>query len=185
MPSSTAPNSGAGTHLFTLPIPSLTTDTPASGGGGGTIVATTPYPKIYLLTFTSPPDNRLTTPFCTTLLLALDILQSRHPPGVLITTSGIPKFYSNGLDLAHWASTPGFPGESLYVLWKRLLTFPMPTVALVNGHAFAGGCMLAMFHDWRVMNPHKGFLCLNEVALGVELRPAMSKWELSLSLSHP
>lgn len=44
----------------------------------------------------------------------------------------------------------------------------------MNGHAFAGGLMLAMFHDYRVMNPHKGFVCLNEVDLGVPLRPPMS-----------
>ena len=33
--------------------------------------------------------------------------------------------------------------------------------------------MLAMMHDYRVMNPHKGYLCLNELDLGVPLRPPM------------
>jgi len=33
--------------------------------------------------------------------------------------------------------------------------------------------MVAMMHDYRIMNPHKGFLCLNELALGVGLRPPM------------
>jgi enoyl-CoA hydratase/carnithine racemase len=50
----------------------------------------------------------------------------------------------------------------------------MPTVALVNGHAFAGGFMLAIYHDYRIFNPSRGFLCLNELDLGVPLRPAMS-----------
>lgn len=49
----------------------------------------------------------------------------------------------------------------------------MPTIAWVNGHAFAGGFMVAMFHDYRIMNPHKGYLCLNELDLGVPLRPPM------------
>lgn len=49
----------------------------------------------------------------------------------------------------------------------------MPTIALLNGHTFAGGFMLAMMHDYRIMNPHKGFLCLNELVLGVGLRPPM------------
>jgi hypothetical protein len=40
----------------------------------------------------------------------------------------------------------------------------MPTIALINGHGFAGALMTAMMHD----------LCLNEVELGVPLRPAMS-----------
>ncbi len=50
----------------------------------------------------------------------------------------------------------------------------MPTVALVNGHAFAGGLMLAMYHDYRIFNPSRGFLCLNELDFGVSLKPAMS-----------
>jgi enoyl-CoA hydratase/carnithine racemase len=50
----------------------------------------------------------------------------------------------------------------------------MPTIALINGHAFAGGFMLAMYHDYRVFNPSRGFLCLNELDLGVPLQPAMS-----------
>jgi Delta3-Delta2-enoyl-CoA isomerase len=50
----------------------------------------------------------------------------------------------------------------------------MPTIALVNGHAFAGGLMLAMYHDYRIFNPSRGFLCLNELDFGVPLKPAMS-----------
>src|ERR1700744_638413 len=50
----------------------------------------------------------------------------------------------------------------------------MPTVALMNGHAFAGGLMTAMMHDYRIMNPHKGFLCLNELDFGAQLRAPMA-----------
>jgi enoyl-CoA hydratase/carnithine racemase len=50
----------------------------------------------------------------------------------------------------------------------------MPTVSLLNGHAFAGGIMLSMYHDYRIFNPSRGFLCLNELDLGVPLKPAMS-----------
>ena len=50
----------------------------------------------------------------------------------------------------------------------------MPTIALLNGHAFAGGIMLAMHHDYRVMNPARGFACVNELEFGVALKPAMS-----------
>ena len=50
----------------------------------------------------------------------------------------------------------------------------MPTIALVNGHAFAGGLMLAMYHDYRIFNPNRGFLCLNELDFGVPLKPSMS-----------
>lgn len=34
--------------------------------------------------------------------------------------------------------------------------------------------MLAMMHDYRIMNPHKGYLCLNELELGAPLRPPMT-----------
>ncbi|KAK5174212.1 uncharacterized protein LTR77_001292 [Saxophila tyrrhenica] len=164
MPSSSS--SGSSPVLFDLPIAST----------GGSVVVTQPAKKVYLLTFTSGEDNRLTTAFCQALIKALDILQfspQTYPPGVVVTTSGIAKFYSNGLDLEHAGGTPGFWKESLYALWLRLITYPMPTVALVNGHAFAGGFMVAMMHDYRCMNPHKGYLCLNELELGVPLRPPM------------
>lgn len=50
----------------------------------------------------------------------------------------------------------------------------MPTVALLNGHAFAGGLMLAMHHDYRVFNPARGFLCLNELDFGYPLKSPMT-----------
>lgn len=49
----------------------------------------------------------------------------------------------------------------------------MPTVCLLNGHAFAGGFMLAMYHDYRIQNPAKGFLCINELEFGVPLQTPM------------
>ncbi|KAH8601117.1 putative carnitinyl-CoA dehydratase, partial [Bisporella sp. PMI_857] len=140
----------------------------------GSFTCTTPAPGVYLLTFTALPDNRLVTAFCHTFLLALDIIEFSHPPGVVITTSGIPKFYSNGLDLEHALKTKGFFSNSLYALWKRLATYSLPTIALLNGHAFAGGLMTAMYHDYRIFNPSRGFLCLNELDFGVGLRAPMS-----------
>ncbi|TKA37723.1 hypothetical protein B0A54_11807 [Friedmanniomyces endolithicus] len=157
-----------GEVLFELPI-----------GTKGQLICTRPKDKVYLITFSSPPDNRLTsvclarTPQAS-ILLALDIIETRYDAGVVITTSGIEKFYSNGLDLEHASFTPGFFPDTLYALWRRLLTYPMPTIALLNGHAFAGALMLAMMHDYRMMNPHKGYVCLNEVELGAPLRPPMT-----------
>lgn len=34
--------------------------------------------------------------------------------------------------------------------------------------------MTAMMHDYRIMNPHKGFLCLNELDFGANLQPSMA-----------
>ncbi|PQE33151.1 enoyl- hydratase isomerase protein [Rutstroemia sp. NJR-2017a WRK4] len=161
------------TQLFTLPIPI----TSAMQSHPGTLTLSIPnpeHPTLYLLTFHSPPDNRLTTSFCQALLFALDILEFSYPPGVLVTTSSIGKFYSNGLDLEHASSTPGYWEKSLFAVWKRFLTYPMPTISLLNGHAFAGGLMTAMYHDYRIFNPSRGFLCLNELEFGAPLKPPMS-----------
>ncbi|KAL8679061.1 MAG: hypothetical protein Q9186_004648 [Xanthomendoza sp. 1 TL-2023] len=140
----------------------------------GSITCTQPSQRVYLLTFDSPPDNRLTPDFCAAFVLALDILDHRSEKGVVVTTSAIPKFYSNGLDFESAFKSNSFFPESLYPLWKRLLTYPMPTIALLNGHAFAAGLMTAMMHDYRFMNPHRGFLCLNELEFGASLKAPMS-----------
>lgn len=137
-------------------------------------MCTEPAPRVYLLSFSNPPDNRLTPTFNQTFLLALDIIEHKLPKGVVVTTSSILKFYSNGLDFENAIRDPTFFPGSLFPLWRRLITYPMPTVALLNGHAFAGGLMTAMFHDYRIMNPHKGFLCLNELDFGAALQPTMA-----------
>ncbi|KAI1190318.1 enoyl-CoA hydratase/isomerase [Nemania serpens] len=159
----------ASTELFSVPIPARPSHP------GGSVVCTTPAPKVYLLTFTSPNDNRLTPEFCAALLTALDIVEFEHEPGVVVTTSGIRKFYSNGLDLELAMTLPGFWENSLYPLYKRFLTYPMPTVALINGHAFAGGLILAMHHDYRVFTDGgRGFACVNELDFGAPLPPPLS-----------
>lgn len=104
--------------LFTVPITSA----------GGSIVCTNPsatkdHENIYVLTFTSPKDNRLTPVFIEALLLALDIVEHRYPKGVVVTTSGIAKFYSNGLDLDIATKTEGFLDGWLWRLFRRFLTY--------------------------------------------------------------
>lgn len=159
--------------LFVLPVPVSAATSPAQAQQGN-FVCTQAGQNVYLLSFSSPPDNRLTPAFNQTFLLALDIIEHRLPRGVVITTSSITKFYSNGLDYESAIRDPTFFPSSLYPLWRRLISYPMPTVALMNGHAFAGGLMTAMMHDYRIMNPHKGFVCLNELDFGAALQPAMA-----------
>ncbi|KAI4215387.1 MAG: hypothetical protein LQ351_002287 [Letrouitia transgressa] len=173
MPSHSTPPDTPPVTLFTLPGPPTEHQTTCL------ITCTQPSPSVYLLTFSFPPDNRLTPPFCHALLLALDIIDQRFEKGVLVTTSAIGKFYSNGLDFETVTKMEkerdmGFWNDCLYPLWRRLLTYPMPTIALINGHAFAGGLMTAFMHDYRIMNPHRGFLCLNEVEFGASLKAPMS-----------
>ena len=97
---------------FTLPIPP-----------SGSITCTQPLPKVYLLTFTQPPDNRMIPLFIRTLGFAFDIIEHKLPKGVVITTSGIGKFYSNGLDYESAIKTEGFFDKILYPFWRKILTF--------------------------------------------------------------
>ncbi|RIA89025.1 ClpP/crotonase-like domain-containing protein [Glomus cerebriforme] len=123
-------------------------------------------------------ENRFTTQFVEALFGALDEIervreQEDGEPAALITT-GEGKFFSNGLDLEHAISTPGFFDDYYLKLLTRILTFPIPTVAAINGHAFAGGFMLALAHDYRVMRNDRGYLCMNEVDLPSPLHPGMA-----------
>jgi enoyl-CoA hydratase/carnithine racemase len=44
----------------------------------------------------------------------------------------------------------------------------------MNGHAFAGGLMMALAHDHRVMRADRGYCCLPEIDIGLPLHPGMT-----------
>ena len=46
---------------------------------------------------------------------------------------------------------------------------PFPTIAAIGGHCFAGGALLSMACDWRVMGKSIGFFCFNEADLGIAI----------------
>jgi enoyl-CoA hydratase/carnithine racemase len=48
-----------------------------------------------------------------------------------------------------------------------IMDFPYPTVALITGHTFGGGCPFALSHDYRIMNSQRGFFCMPPVDLGL------------------
>lgn len=50
-------------------------------------------------------------------------------------------------------------------LLLKILTFPLPTMAAINGHSFAGGMLFAIAHDFRIMREDYGFMCLSELNL--------------------
>lgn len=52
-------------------------------------------------------------------------------------------------------------------VFLQLFTLPRPLVAAINGHAIAGGCILACACDCRVMGQGKGRIGLPELAVGV------------------
>lgn len=123
-------------------------------------------------------ENRINLDFLEALNAALDTVEASAGAAALVTT-GEGKFYSNGLDLA-WMGGEGRERAGdvlagLNALFARILTFPMATAAALNGHAFAGGGMIALAHDYRVMRSDRGFFCLPEIdlALGTPLAEGM------------
>jgi len=123
-------------------------------------------------------ENRFNRPFLEALHAALDEVERSSGPAALVTTGGSEKFYSNGLDLA-WLSGDGQSEGGAFIsavlrLFGRVLVYPLPTVAAINGHAFAAGAMLALAHDYRVMRADRGFFCLPEVDIKLPLAPGMT-----------
>lgn len=94
-----------------------------------------------------------------------------------LVTVGSGKFYSNGLDLdwllANSEHLDWYVGR-IHELFSRVLTFSLPTVAAVNGHAFGGGAMLATAHDYRVMRDDRGYFCFPEVDINIPFTPGMA-----------
>jgi enoyl-CoA hydratase/carnithine racemase len=96
--------------------------------------------------------------------------------GQPILISGAGDAFSAGLDLREVASLDPAGMESflrlLETLMSTLFAYPAPTVALVNGHAIAGGCILALACDYRIApRATAARIGLNEVALGLRFPP--------------
>ncbi|HEX3778627.1 MAG TPA: enoyl-CoA hydratase-related protein [Pseudonocardiaceae bacterium] len=106
----------------------------------------------------------------------LDTVTAGSAPVALATVGG-GKFYSNGLDLAWLTSHAEEAGKyvtAVQELLARVLSLPVPTVAVVNGHAFGAGAMLAMAHDFRVMRTDRGYFCFPEADINIPFTPGMA-----------
>lgn len=51
-------------------------------------------------------------------------------------------------------------------LYRTIFTYPKPMLAALNGHTIAGGCMLALACDQRLMIGGKARIALNEITFG-------------------
>jgi len=130
---------------------------------------------IHILTMDGAQGNAFDIEFVTALNESLDAVEAAAdgPAALVITGSG--KAFSTGLNVA---ALMGYQPEQMATfgteikrLYGRLLNFPVPTIAAINGHAFAAGAFLALACDYRIMREDKGWFCISEVDVGVPINP--------------
>jgi enoyl-CoA hydratase/carnithine racemase len=97
-----------------------------------------------------------------------------HNPEVTsIIITGAGKFFSFGFDVPEFLSFDKARFTQYLTNFTELYTYiflyPKPVVAALNGHAVAGGCMLALACDYRVMAMGKGKISLNELSFGASV----------------
>lgn len=126
-------------------------------------------------------ENRFNPTFINAYLNVLDEVEKETAVNALVVHSSHEKIFSNGLDL-EWLG-PIFQNREFGVisdffcllnrLYKRMLLYPMITIAAINGHAFAAGAILTCAFDFRFMRSDRGYFCLPEIDLGIPFLPGM------------
>ena len=125
---------------------------------------------MYELVIAGPGKNALGSGVMDSLLAGLEAADGQP---VLLRGEG--DAFSAGLNLKELAILD-LAGMEVFLgklgrIAAALFDYPAPTVAYVNGHAIAGGCILALCCDWRVgVTEPRMRMGLNEVALGLRSR---------------
>jgi enoyl-CoA hydratase len=101
--------------------------------------------------------------------LGAALAQAAEARAVVLTGAGA--MFSAGVDLKRLAASgPDYPGALIPALvdcFARLFYHPRPVVAAVNGHAIAGGCVLACAADRRIAARGGARLGVTELQVGV------------------
>ncbi len=120
-------------------------------------------------------ENRFNGDSVGSIERCLDEVEAAAPCALVTVASG--KIWSSGLDLP-WIMAQGDQAPAfvmrVHELLARVLEMPLPTVAAIQGHAYAAGVMLALAHDERVMRADRGWFCLPEVDINIPFTPGMS-----------
>ncbi|XP_055541844.1 enoyl-CoA delta isomerase 1, mitochondrial-like [Wyeomyia smithii] len=145
------------------------------------------------VTLNRPPVNSLNLELLKAISESLDDLQNNKSRGMILTSSAKTVF-SAGLDIMEmYKPKPDRLKEfwsTLQDVWFKLYGSPFPTVAVINGHAPAGGCLLSLCCEYRVMCPNYT-IGLNETQLGIvaptwfqaALRNTISRRDAELALT--
>ncbi|KAJ6649931.1 Enoyl-CoA delta isomerase 1, mitochondrial [Pseudolycoriella hygida] len=124
---------------------------------------------IAVVTLNRPPVNSLNLELLTDLSKTLDELESNRSKGMILTSSSKTVF-SAGLDILEMYNPEPERSKAFWTalqdVWLKLYGSPYPTAAAINGHSPAGGCLLAICCEYRVM-VNDFTIGLNETRLGI------------------
>lgn len=116
-----------------------------------------------------PPVNALDPGLVRSLRRALEQAEIDDVDGLML--SGAPGLFSAGLDLP---ALMALDRDGMRAFWQdffglcaALARSPIPLVAAIGGHSPAGGAVLALFCDYRVMAQGPFRIGLNEVQVGL------------------
>jgi len=126
--------------------------------------------------------NLMNEAFFDDLNYAFDILESKYPDYPVVLTS-LGNVFSAGLDINHCYSLFRNGDMEEIRIWYdhfrdsilRVFKFRQPLVAAVNGHAIAGGLVLALCCDIRIGVSHNAKFGLNEVRVGFPLPATLAE----------
>ena len=135
------------------------------------LVTTLDHGAVRELRLSRPPVNALDPALSRAIADAVARAPSEGVQGLIL--SGGPKVFSAGLDVPYLASL-GADRAALHAAWeaffsaaRALALSPVPVVAALAGHAPAGGCVLALCCDYRIMASGPYAIGLNETQVGL------------------
>lgn len=125
------------------------------------------------ITFSKGKVNALNEQVVQELKECFENLADQSEVKAIILTGQGTKFFSFGFDIPEFLN---YSKEAFtkYLgkftgFYTYLFMYPKPVVAALNGHTIAGGCMLALACDYRVMVSSNAKISLNEITFGSSL----------------
>ena len=127
--------------------------------------------QVGILTMNRGITNALNLDFIDELMaVLLEVREDDSIRGLMLESSNY-KFFCIGFDIPQLISLPRGDFAHFYhsfnVTALELYSLPVPTIAVVTGHAIAGGCVLSLACDYRYIAHGRKLIGLNEIQLGV------------------